>query len=602
MVLRALRVQNFRSAIDSASFPVPRFLALIGENNCGKSNIMAAVELLMSAGAGGCSSSDFNDSSRPTIITGKFAELTDSEKRRWQSYLVNGELILEKRLEIETDYRTGKEKVLAEFHGYRAEPKEWFLSLSKIGSREGSRPKWTDIVADNGLPDYFLEDGKCNKTIFSKALMHYLAENTVEHDEPDISSTQALGLQSNVIASLPTVHFLQAITDYSDEIDKRSSTTTFRRLMGDLSERILKNDPNYAKIENALRQIKYLLNSLGGDADEQRLDTLATIENRITDLLKKLMPSVSGISLSVDVDDIKDIFSGGISISVNDGVETDVLAKGHGLQRCIVFTLLQTLIMNERGQLTTSALSNADTSSIILAIEEPELYIHPQLAKLFYDVMRDFSITDQVIYATHSPLFVDAFEYDSIAIITKPNVNEGTRVMSCDTRAFEGLDDRKLFKGLSRLNPSINEMFFAKRVLLVEGPEDQIAITAHLLHEGRIKNRIEEIDWSIVVAGGKDAIPFFQRVLNAFSIPYAVLHDIDTTATMKPDIFTTHEKTNKLIAELAGGNPVITYPENLEASLGLTEHFKDQYQAHRFFLDPSKFTVDFSAVVRSIFE
>lgn len=602
MILRELRVQNFRSAKDTDSFPVPRLLALSGENNCGKSNIMAAIELLMSAGAGGCSNNDFNNVSIPIIITGKFSELTNAEKQRWQSYLVNGELILEKHLVIETDYRLGKEKVVTEFHGYRAEPKEWFLSLSKIEVREGTRPNWIDIVTINGLPEYFIQDGKCNKTIFSKALLRYLAENTVEHDDPDISSTQALGLQSNVIASLPTVHFLKAITDYSDEIDKRSSTTTFRRLMGDLSERILKNDPDYVKIENALHQIRCLLNSTDDNNSEPRLETISTVENKITDLLKKLMPSVSGITFSIDVDEIKDIFSGGISISVNDGVVTDVLMKGHGLQRCIVFTLLQTLIINERGQLTTGEVPTTELSSIILAIEEPELYIHPQLAKLFYDVMREFSITDQVIYATHSPLFVDAFEHDSIAIITKPNISEGTLVMPCDARAFEGLDDRKLFKGLTRLNPSINEMFFAKRVLLVEGPEDQISITAYLLQEGKIKNRIEEIDWSIVVAGGKDAIPFLQRVLNAFSIPYTVLHDLDITSTMEPDVVATHEKTNKLIAELAGKNPVITYPEKLETSLGLTEHFKDQYQAHRFFLDPSNMTADFSAVVKSIFE
>ena len=601
MILKELRIQNYRSIKDTGTFPAPQLLALVGENNCGKSNIMAAVDVLMSAGTGGVSKTDFNDSSLPIVITGTFCSLTGAEKRLWQSYLVEGELIIEKHLTLGLDERTGKEKVSPEFHGYRAEPKSWFLSLSKIEDRPGSRHKWADIVGDNHLPAYFVEDGKCNKTIYSKALARYLMENTVEYDQPDLSETQALGLQSRVIASFPTVHFLKAITDYSDEIDRRSSTTTFRRLMGDLSERMLKNDPEYGKIETALKQIRSLLNSLGDDASAPRLAILSTIEDRIAGLLRRLMPSVRGISLSVNVDEAKDIFSSGISIAVDDGVETDVLAKGHGLQRCIVFTLLQTLIMSQREQLVPGAQPDGEASSIILAIEEPELYIHPQLSKLVFDAMREFSKTDQVIYSTHSPLFVDAFEHDSIALVAKPSIDMGTVVKTCDPRAFTGLGDDRMFKGLSRLNPAINEMFFAKRVLLVEGPEDQIAITAYLVNEGRIVNRVEEMDWSIIVAGGKEAIPFFQRVLNGFSIQYTVLHDIDIIQGMKADDIAGHKKTNGTIASLAGDNRVITFPVKLEISLGLSCHLKDQYKAHGFFQNPDNMTDEFRGVMKSVF-
>jgi len=602
MILREIRIQNFRSAKDTGAFPVPRLFAFVGENNCGKSNIMAAMDSLMSGGTGGVSKTDFNDPALPIVMKGTFSNLSKSEKRRWQSYLVNSELILEKHLTLGIDDRTGKEKVSAEFHGYRGEPKSWFLSVPKIEEKEGSRPKWLDIVNNNGLPDYFLKDGKCNKGLFSKALERYLLENTVEYDQPDLSQTQALGLQSNVIASLPTVHFLKAITDYSDEIDKRSSTTTFRRLMGDLSERMLKNDPEYNKIEAALMKIRSLLNSLGDDASVPRLKALSTIESKITDLLKRLMPSVKAISLSVKVDEAKDIFSSGISIAVDDGVETDVLAKGHGLQRCLVFTLLQTLIMSQREQLVPHARVDTEVSSIILAVEEPELYIHPQLSKLVFDAMKDFSKTDQVIYSTHSPLFVDAFDHNSIAIVTKPSIDKGTVVKTCDQEAFEGLSVEKVFKGLTRLNPAINEMFFAKRVLLVEGPEDQIAITAFLLNAAKIQNRIEEIDWSIIIAGGKEAIPFFQRVLNGFSIPYVVLHDIDITEDMKRDDVATNKKTNETICSLARGNPVVTFPVTLEQSLGLSCHLKDQYKAHVFFQNPDNMTDEFRRVMKSILE
>ena len=132
--------------------------------------------------------------------------------------------------------------------------------------------------------------------------------------------------------------------------------------------------------------------------------------------------------------------------------------------------------------------------------------------------MRQFSTTDQVIYSTHSPLFVDAYASEQVALVSKPSAAEGTKVRTCDKTAFDGLTERKVFKGLAMLNPAINELFFARHVLLVEGPEDLVAVTSALQKAGRIRQRVEEIDWSVIPCGGKQSIPFFQRVLNAFGI------------------------------------------------------------------------------------
>lgn len=341
MILRQLRIQNYRSVVDTGEIPLNRIFAFVGENNSGKSNLIRGIDCLMSAGAGGVTKDDFNDTSKPVIIKGVFHTLTDQEKKRWRPYLVGGELIIEKHLNLEIDGRTGKEKTASEFHGYKAEPAQWFLSITKIEERAGgSRPNWKQIAESNNLPDYFLEDGKSNKTVFQKALTRYLEENEIEYDQPDLSTTQALGLQSNVVATLPSFYLLKAITDYTDEIDKRSSTSTFRRLMGDLGERIIKKDPKYQEIETALDTIKSLLNKASNGSTGTRLVSLSQVEMKFTELLKKLMPAVEKVSMSIEVEEAKDIFSSGVELTVDDGVDTSILAKGHGLQRCIVFTLL----------------------------------------------------------------------------------------------------------------------------------------------------------------------------------------------------------------------------------------------------------------------
>lgn len=590
MKIASVSISNFRSIKSIENFPISSYQALVGENNSGKSNILLALDLFLSAGTGGIGDDSFYDKAEPVIIKVTFNDLSEKERKAWRPYMVSGELILEKQLLCTTSGENQKAKVSTEFHGYKAEPTDWFLSLEKIAVMKGSRPKWAEIVSENSLPDYFLQDGKCNKTNFSAALDRYLFENEVDYDEPDLSETQALGLKSKVIASLPSFYLLKAISDYSAETDKRSTSTTFRRLMADLSERIIQRDERYSELEQAFNTISGLLGRESSE-DDQRLGSLKLIEEKFTDILTSLMPSVQGTLLSVEIESFSSIFARGVGIEIDDGIRTDVLSKGHGLQRCIIFTLLRTLILNQRNQLVPEdSEQEEDPRAIILAVEEPELYIHPQLCKLFSDVLREFSDTDQVIFITHSPLFVDASESESIAVVRKDSFLAGTKVKCSDTSAFDGLTDKKIYKGYTRFNPEINELFFAKKVILVEGPEDRIALTLHLQHEGKIQHRTEEIEHSIIVAGGKTSIPFFQRVLNSFSIPYVVLHDTDITVGMNPNAQAIEEGRNDAIANLLNGNRVVTFPIKLEESLGYAGHLRDQFDAYQYFKDPSNFS------------
>ncbi len=602
MKIAELTIKNYRSIIAIDDAQIASFQALIGENNAGKSNILDAIDVFLSAGAGGIEESDFYDKTKPIIIKVKFKIELPHLKRIWKPYTINDDLILEKHIWFEEDQRAGKMVIKNEFHGYKAEPKDWYLSIEKIKEQEGNRPDWKKIVENNKLPAYFLNDSKCTQADYARGLSKYFEENEIEYNVPDISHTQALGLQSNVISSLPKLYLLKAETKYSEETDKRSTSSTFRRLMGDLTDRIIKNDPKYLQIENALKTVDDLLNAQREEKGKQvRLESLKTIEDKIRDILCNLMPSIEKIRLKVVTEDVKTIFSKGVELTVDDGVETEVLLKGHGLQRCILFSLLQALILNERRQLIAdgSGQEAEVTNSIILAIEEPELYIHPQLGKLFYDVLISFAEKDQVIYTTHSPRFIDVYEYESIALITK-NKTEGTKFINCDLKAFEGLVDKKVFKGLTQLNTDVNELFFAKNVILVEGPEDKIAVTETSKKLKKVVNRLEEKDVTIIVAGGKESIPFFARVLNAFKIDYAVLHDLDIITGMSDDDKAIQNKINEKIKELAV-NKVVTFPVKLEDILKLPKnHFKDQYTALTFFNEHSNINSDLEEKIKGL--
>lgn len=603
MKIIELSIKNFRSITLIENAKLSSLQVFIGENNAGKSNILYALDAFLSAGSGGVNEDDFQDITKPIIMGVKFSIVSPNLKRVWKQYMTNEELFLEKHFYLEEDTRIKKYTIKSEFHGYKAEPKQWYFSLKKIKEKMGERPKWKEIVSTNGLPDYFLNNGSCNKDDYTKGLEIYLQENEIEYDAPDLSSTQALGFSSKAVSNLPKFYLLRAETNYSDETDKRSSTSTFRKLMADLTDRIIKNDPKYKQIEDALTTVSDLLNETKQSPTEggSRLESLSVIEDKIRKILCTLMPSVNRVKLKVATEDITTIFSKGVEITIDDGVETDVLLKGHGLQRCIIFSLLQALILNERSQLLSSEESGESKPLIILAIEEPELYMHPQLGKLFYDVLDSFSVKDQVIYTTHSPRFIDVYRYDSIALIKK-NKTDGTKFVNCDENAFNGLPSKKVFKGLTQLNSDVNELFFAKNVVIVEGPEDKIAITETLKKIGKIKTRTEEVDTTIITAGGKFSIPFFVRILNAFKINYSVLHDLDIEVGMSVDIQEIQKQKNTSISDLAPGR-VVTFPINLETTLGLQRnHFKDQYESLAYFTDHFNINSDLENIIKRTLE
>lgn len=599
MRLTKLRVQNFRSIRDSGEMRIEPLQALVGENNCGKSNCLRAVQCFLTSGAGGMSVQDFNDPEAPCIIECEFGALSEEEAKRLRPYLLGAKVMLRKELRIHDDEAKGRQTVKAEYHGYQAEPSDLWLSVSKIEQEHGaSRSIWDKLVVEHGLPEYFrTADGKVNKTSYKAGLEQYLAENDVEFDEPVLGETHALGIPQNLLATLPELYLLPAITDYSDEIDRRSTNTVFRRLMADLSDRIMRSDPRRAELEEAVAKVRALLNSSTEEGAPERLEALGGVENSLRDVMKQLMPSVASVSLEVQVEESKDIFARGVTIRIDDGVMTDVLDKGHGMQRSVVFSLLQMLIGTARQR------DDGHIRPIILAIEEPELYIHPHSQRLIFRVLREFAGvgddeadaegSDQVLYTTHAPAFIEVWNYHRIGLVRKSDLATGTVISQADRGVLGDPDDRKVFKTLTCFGLKHNEVFFARDAIIVEGPEDEIAVIATARKLGRISELPDEVGVSIVVTNGKGDIPKFQKVLNAFGMTYGVMLEMDDKDDADPE--------NARIQNLLDGNRISKIPGKLEALAGVAaDHFADQRHTRLFFAEPNNINADMEALVAGL--
>ena len=108
------------------------------------------------------------------------------------------------------------------------------------------------------------------------------------------------------------------------------------------------------------------------------------------------------------------------------------------------------------------------------------------------------------------------------------------------------------------LQPHLSEMFFASKVIFVEGIEDTAYITSWLVLSGRW-DEFRRHGAHIVAVNGKSYLPEPVIVAQYLGIPAFVIFDADgnvVNANNRPK----HEKDNRALLELLSGDPTQPFP------------------------------------------
>jgi predicted ATP-dependent endonuclease of OLD family len=166
------------------------------------------------------------------------------------------------------------------------------------------------------------------------------------------------------------------------------------------------------------------------------------------------------------------------------------------------------------------------TAAGTVLIDEPEMYLHPQAQRHFYDILLGLVEQGgtQVIYSTHSPVFADAARFEGLRLIRRPP-GAGSNVAHVHEADRPALETSKATtKLLTEYDSARSEALFANAVLLVEGKADLIAVrgTAE-----RMKLDLDARNLSVMECGGKTSIPFHARLCRALGIPVCALYDDD---------------------------------------------------------------------------
>ena len=155
----------------------------------------------------------------------------------------------------------------------------------------------------------------------------------------------------------------------------------------------------------------------------------------------------------------------------------------------------------------------------VVMIDEPEIHLHPAVIKKVLWAMQN-SQAGQVIFTTHSPLFIKP--------ITLPQVVRFIKEKN-STKAFSltqhNLDVHRL---IQELNADNLEMFFADKVLLVEGVSDKLLVRSLIdkFYQG-------DKDIKVIQTHGKGNVKIYVHLLDIYKIPYTIMLDRDATKTQQ---------------------------------------------------------------------
>lgn len=352
----------------------------------------------------------------------------------------------------------------AQFNTYSNEQKLWFRYLNYLEKVKYLIEKYNEGRADSEK----MRELKFNFKFFSPNRFHE-------------------GQQFEI--SLPG----QSRTQKLKEIKQKTSKNT--------TSDITYSTYYFARIFNSLRTRNQLLI----ESDKEN-ETKKFHEDTQVKEVKDLLTTIGSYDFEIEtvsLDDNKFQFK-----IISGGQETDFKNLSSGEKEVLNFIFI---------------LLALDLRDACVLIDEPEIHLHPQwqnkLIKLFRKLHEDRKI--QFIISTHSPVFVNRETIANIFRIYKPEKQtQITPEEKTDKWKNELAKEEDLIDIITYSNNS--KLFFANKVVLVEGITDEIVFTYIIRTLSKDEESIE-----VVNVNGKDSFPKYIKFLSNFKITPTVICDLD---------------------------------------------------------------------------
>lgn len=526
MKIKTIEIENWRS-IKNMTISAQDLMIIIGQNNHGKSNLLSA--LLFFFGEIKHQNLDFFQKTNELFVDIEFSDLDEQDNTTFQKYI--------------TKQGTIKVRKIAYLDG-SFEYKGWVQNCTEDYLKEENAVNYTKRETASCLPFYsdLPATGKLSKQQIIEAQQNYIQKNITNLTfNYELESTHFMGLKSVAKGIFGEVYFLPALKNAADDFTSKD-TSIFSKLLGEVIETMSINNADWQETKQQLNKVFSKFNKyINGIENVGRPKQLSDLEKELS---KELQSWNAYFDIELNTPDIDSVLKSNASVWIDDGTRTDITRKGHGLQRAVTLALIQLIA---KRQLQSTSDSETTTRKIsksrYFIFEEPELYLHPQAQRVLFDSFVDLSNTgSQVILCTHSSNLINIDKYKSIYIVRKENDQTGSTITQCEDDLFDG-SERENWNLSYWINPDRGELFFAEKVILVEGPTEKTIIPALAKQLNVFRH-----DYTIIDCGSKDSIPLYLKLLNKFGIKYIAVYDQDHQDSKNQDAKKTATiSTNKIL-------------------------------------------------------
>lgn len=291
------------------------------------------------------------------------------------------------------------------------------------------------------------------------------------------------------------LYYLGAVRDAEREM-RATGRGTLAQLLSDITLEDVENDviDNIRKANESLSR-NQSINSLAGN---------------IGDLLSPHIPGGQGdITIAVATEDPAQLIKG-LRLNLkrrSDMRAFDMYRHGTGLQNLVLIAMFRHKIsLNEKIQ-------------PILAIEEPEAHLHPQALRCLFKVLE--GIDRPALLTTHSPAIVECSNPLGLVRLTADDQNQVRAHQLNQSRISK--EDLKFLARMMRSGRA--EAFFARAIIVVEGPSEEIVLP-HFAD--CIRCSLDREGISVIPAHGNSFLYILHSCnCDNFSIPTVVTFDTD---------------------------------------------------------------------------
>lgn len=543
MKLEKIIIKNFRR-ISEAEITLASSSFVIGPNNSGKTTVIDAIDALLSLKTEKVSEADFritDDETRVDTIelTGVFIDISDdtAQSRGFKGRVIDGKFTYKKTYKLTA---VGKPKIESFTYPYKL--KNEFQAVKKVQdlldlgiSTETIADRLDKTGVDYKLPKNWEKD-------FIEVLDYENTQEPIAEENPG-------GFPSNVNSKLPKVIRIPSLVSTTDFEGKDKGLLS--ECLSLLFEDLLSQNTLATEIQDRLTELE---NQMKPETEGSLIKQLT---NDVNCIISSVFPSC-GIEIKPNLQNLQDILKPKYEVSLFSNVKTKIDKQGTGLLRTTAFAMLR-YHSNLRTQ------KHLETRPILVAFEEPEIYLHPSAANLLRDTIYSLGETDLIVCNTHSPWMIDLTQEP--LSLTKMITN-ADKTISCInyglTSSFAKLpaDDKLRVKMLQLFDDEISRVFFADRVIIVEGDTEILAIknTLKIVPEPLRKEILFKSQ--VIRARGKASIISLVKYLQDLGIFPYVMHDRDQ-GTAGAEVFN-----QPISASVNDATRLILNHENVESSLG----------------------------------